>query len=175
MQKLNWGIIGLGRIADNFSKGFFYAKNANLIAVASNDYKKLEKYKETHKLESKFLFNNYDDLIKCKDVDIIYLALPNNLHYEWATKIIENRKNILVEKPAILSVSESQSIYNKLNGKNLLFTEAFMYRYLPYVKELIELLKSQQIGNIFSMETFFGVNILTKKRFFFFNKKKKLI
>jgi len=152
MEKLNWGIIGLGRIADNFSKGFFYAKNANLIAVASSDTKKLEKYKETHKLDSKFLFNNYDDLIQCKDIDIIYLALPNNLHYDWAKKIIENNKNILVEKPALLSLLESQSIYNELDGKNLLFTEAFIYRYLPYLKALIEILKDQQLGNIFLME-----------------------
>ena len=174
MEKLNWGIIGLGRIADSFSNGFFDAKNANLIAVASRDNKKLQKYKETFNLETKFLFNNYYDLIKCKDVDIIYLALPNNLHYYWASKIIENNKNILLEKPATLSVFEAVSISKSLEGKDLLFTEAYMYRYLPQIKVLIEILKSQELGEVFSMETSFGINLLTKKKFYFFNKKKKI-
>ena len=174
MEKLNWGIIGLGRIADSFSNGFFDAKNANLIAVASRDNKKLQKYKETFNLETKFLFNNYYDLIKCKDVDIIYLALPNNLHYYWASKIIENNKNILLEKPATLSVFEAVSISKSLEGKDLFFTEAYMYRYLPQIKVLIEILKSQELGEVFSMETSFGINLLTKKKFYFFNKKKKI-
>ena len=175
MEKLNWGIIGLGRIADSFSNGFFDAKNANLIAVASRDNKKLQKYKETFNLETKFLFNNYYDLIKCKDVDIIYLALPNNLHYYWASKIIENNKNILLEKPATLSVLEAVSISKSLEGKDLFFTEAYMYRYLPQIKVLIEILKSQELGEVFSMESSFGINLLTKKKFYFFKKKKKLI
>jgi predicted dehydrogenase len=174
MEKLNWGIIGLGRIADSFSNGFLDAKNANLIAVASRDNKKLQKYKEIYKLESKFLFDNYDDLIKCKDIDIIYLALPNNLHYYWASKIIENNKNILLEKPATLSVLEAVSIAKSLEGKDLFFTEAFMYRYLPQIKFLIEILKSQELGKVFSMESSFGVNLFTKKKFYFFNKKKKI-
>jgi predicted dehydrogenase len=174
MEKLNWGIIGLGRIADSFSNGFFDAKNANLIAVASGDNKKLQKYKELFNLENKFLFNNYDDLIKCKDVDIIYLALPNNLHYYWALKIIENNKNILLEKPATLSVLEALSISKNLEGKDLFFTEAFMYRYLPQIKVLIDIIKSQELGKIFSMESSFGTNLLTKKKFFFINKKKKI-
>ena len=174
MEKLNWGIIGLGRIADSFSRGFFDAKNANLIAVASRDNEKLHKYKETFNLETKFLFNNYYDLIKCKDVDIIYLALPNNLHYYWASKIIENNKNILLEKPATLSVFEAVSISKSLEGKDLLFTEAYMYRYLPQIKVLIEILKSQELGEVFSMESSFGINLLTKKKFYFFNKKKKI-
>ena len=175
MEKLNWGIIGLGRIADSFSNGFFDTKNANLIAVASRDNKKLQKYKETFNLETKFLFNNYYDLIKCKDVDIIYLALPNNLHYYWASKIIENNKNILLEKPATLSVFEAVSISKSLEGKDLLFTEASIYRYLPQIKVLIEILKSQELGEVFSMESSFGINLLTKKKFYFLKKKKRLI
>ena len=174
MEKLNWGIIGLGRIADSFSRGFFNAKNANLISVASRDNKKLQKYKETYKLEPKFLFNNYDDLIKCKDVDIVYLALPNNLHYHWVSKIIENNKNILVEKPALLNIAEGKSINDKLCGKDIFFTEAFMYRYLPQVKTLVEILQNQELGRVLSMESSFGINLLTKKKFIFFNTKKKI-
>ena len=49
-----------------------------------------------------------------------------------------------------------------------------MYRYLPQIKVLIEILKSQELGEVFSMESSFGINLLTKKKFYFFNKKKKI-
>ena len=46
MQKINWGIIGLGNIAQSFSNGFFNVDNSKLLAVASRDSNKLE-----HKIE----------------------------------------------------------------------------------------------------------------------------
>jgi len=174
MEKLNWGIIGLGRIAENFSKGFLEVNNANLLAVASKDLVKLKKYKDDYNLEEKFLFKNYEDLINCSDVDIIYIALPNSLHYYWTSKIIDIDKNVLVEKPATIKFCEAETIYKKLVNKNLFFGEAFMYRFLPQTELVTNCLKNAEIGEINSMISSFGMNILTKKKFLFFNKKKKI-
>ena len=49
MEKINWGIIGLGEIAEKFSRGFSDANNANLLAISSKDDNKLEKYSELFK------------------------------------------------------------------------------------------------------------------------------
>ena len=75
MEKVNWGIIGLGRIAEVFSNAFEEAENAKLLAVASKDQKKLNHFKDLFDLENKFLFKNYEDLMSCSDIDIIYLSL----------------------------------------------------------------------------------------------------
>ena len=80
MRKLNWGIIGLGRIAEIFSEGFSEVNSARLLSVASKDKSKLEKFKKIYNLEERFLFKRYEDLINCKDIDIVYVALPNSLH-----------------------------------------------------------------------------------------------
>ena len=173
MKKLNWGIIGLGKIAESFSKGFFEVNNGKLLSVASRDATKLKKFKDIYNLDEKYLFKNYEELISCKDVDIIYVALPNTLHHYWVSKIIEKNKSVLVEKPATISLFEAKSIYEKIKDKKLFFGEAFMYRYLPQTKLVIEMLQNQEIGEIFSMESSFGMNLLTKKKFLFFNKKKK--
>ena len=174
MKKLNWGIIGLGNIAQRFSEGFFEVKNANLLAVASRNLSKLEIYKNRFKIEKKFIFNNYEDLLKCKDIDIVYIALPNFLHYQWILKCIEFKKKVLVEKPATLNFEEAQNIKKILDEKNFFFTEGYMYRYHPLIKKLVELIKAKEIGDLISMETSFGINLLTKKKFFFFKKKKRI-
>ena len=174
MQKVNWGIIGLGKIALEFSKGFKNIDNAKLLGISSKDNKKLKKFKEDFKIENNFCFNNYENLLECKDIDIVYIALPNSLHHEWIIKCIEKEKKILVEKPATLNFSQMKDVQNKLLNKNLLFTEAFMYRYHPQIIEVIKLIRGNVIGKLISMESFFGMDILTKKNLFGFKKRKKL-
>ena len=49
-----------------------------------------------------------------------------------------------------------------------------MYRYHPQILKVIELLKKNVIGKLISMDSVFGIDILTKKNFFGFKIKKKL-
>lgn len=174
MEKINWGILGLGEIAHKFSEGFKETKNAKLLAISSKNPEKLKNFQENYNIEKKYSFNNYEDLINCKNVDIIYIALPNSLHHFWVIKCINNQKHVLVEKPATLNYREIDNIKNNLVNKKLFFGEAFMYRYLPQIKLVLDMIKNQEVGNLISMNSSFGVNILTKKKFFFFNKKKKI-
>ncbi len=174
MKKINWGIIGLGAIAQKFSEAFAYTKSSKLLAVSSHNYQKLENFKKKFNIEEKFLFKDYKDLLNCKDLDIIYITLPNSLHFHWVIEGIKNNKNILVEKPATLNFDEAKNIEQSLLNKDLFFGEAFMYRYHPQIKYVLDVIKSNEIGNLESMESTFGINLLTKKKFLFFEKKKKI-
>ena len=174
MQKVNWGIIGLGNIALKFAEGFKDVVNAKLFAVSSKNNKKIEKFKDYFSIEDRFCFDNYEDLLECQDIDIVYIALPHSLHHEWVVKCIKKEKNILVEKPATINFSQIIDIRNKLLNKNLLFSEAFMYRHHPQIIKVIELIKENTIGKLISMESFFGVDALTKKNLFGFKKEKKM-
>ena len=175
MKKLNWGIIGLGSIAQKFSEAFAQTSNSLLLAVASNNSQKLKTFKKQFYIEDKFAFKNYEDLINCKEVDIVYIALPNLFHFYWIKECIENNKNTLVEKPATLNYAEAKSVKKILGDKNIFFGEAFMYRYHPQIDYILELIKNDTIGSLISMESSFGENILTKKKFIFFEKKKKIM
>ena len=174
MEKINWGIIGLGNIAHRFSEAFRYIENSKLLAAASNDKKKLNIFKEKYDFEDKFLFNNYEELINCKDIDIIYIALPNFLHHKWVIKCIQNNKNVLVEKPATINLLEANDIKKNLQSKNLFFGEAFMYRYNPQINSIINLIKDNKIGKPLSMRSYFANNVWFKRKLFFFKKKKKI-
>ncbi len=174
MKKLNWGIIGLGKVAETFANGFSSSSNAKLLSVASKDKLKLEKFSSIFKIEKNFLFNNYEDLINCNEIDIIYIALPNVFHYFWTAKSIQNNKNVLVEKPATMSVIEAENIKKDLIKKNIFFSEGYMYRYLPQIELILKMIKDNKIGDLVSLESNFGINILTKKKFFIFNRKKKI-
>ena len=100
MEKLNWGIIGLGNIANVFANAFDYSNYGKLKAIASKNKEKLKKFRNKFNIEEKYSFNSYEDLIKNSDVDIVYIALPTAFHFETVMMCINNGKRILVEKPA---------------------------------------------------------------------------
>ncbi len=174
MKKINWGIIGLGNIAQSFAEGFFHTTNSRLLAISSRNIKKLEKFEKKFNINREYVFKDYEDVLNCKDVDIVYVALPHNFHYEWVLRAIKKNKKILVEKPAFLNFAEAQKVHHEIVEKNLFFTEGYMYRFYPQISTIIEIIKNQEVGIPFCMETSFGLNLLTKKKFIFFNKKKKI-
>ena len=166
MAQVKWGIIGLGNIALKFSEGFQYTKNAKLFAISSRNKNKLQAFKNKFQIDDNYCFTNYDSLLECKDLDIIYIALPHSLHYEWVMKSIEKEKNILVEKPATVNFLQMENIKNNLKNKNIFFSEAFMYRYHPQISKVVDLLKNNVIGNLVSMESLFGFDALGRKKIF---------
>ena len=174
MEKINWGIIGLGNIAHTFSEGFLNIKNARLLAISSSNASKLEYFKNKYEINDNYIFKKYEDLLNCKDIDVVYIALPNNLHFEWIIKAIKSNKKILVEKPALTNLKNAKIISDEVINKELFFAEGYMYRYNPQILKTIEIIKSQELGKVISMESFFCKNLLTKKKFLFFNKKKKI-
>tara|TARA_B100001057_G_scaffold246100_1_gene246422 strand:- start:834 stop:1862 length:1029 start_codon:yes stop_codon:yes gene_type:complete len=179
-EVIKWGIIGLGNVAHEFAKSFYNTKNAKLIAIASKSENKLSKFKANFNIDTNNCHNDYEKLLNNNKVDIVYIALPNSLHYEWVHKSLEFKKHILVEKPAFINTQEAQNIFNHPNFNDFFIGEGFMFRYHPQIMKVIELLKDNSIGQIISMQSYFGKNLLSKKRFFGlfnsskFNNKKRI-
>ncbi len=176
MKRINWGIIGLGNIANHHLKSFEKSLNCKLKGIASRNLGNLKKFKKKINLDDKFCFNNYEDLIKQSEIDIIYITLPNSYHYEWINKCIDYNKHVLVEKPITENFFQLEKIKNKLLQKksNVLIYEGFMYKYHSQIKKVLDLVNNNEIGEIEKIVSSFGVNLLTKKYFWLFKKKKKI-
>ena len=149
MKKVvKWGIIGLGNVAYEFANAFNFSQNAKLIALSSKSEKKLEEFGNRFGINKNNLFNSYNQIIENNDIDIFYIALTNNLHFDLVEKLVKKKKNILVEKPAFLSVKEAEIIFNKKNFDNIFFSEGYMYRYHPQIVEIIKIIKAGKIGKL---------------------------
>jgi predicted dehydrogenase len=95
----------------------------------------------TEKLAEKFgierTFYDYDELLK-SEADTIYIALPNNLHYEFGKKALLAGKNVIIEKPITTNIEELRELHSlsKKCGKILL--EAMTIHYLPAFLQMKE-------------------------------------
>jgi predicted dehydrogenase len=169
---LNWGIIGLGNAAKNFASGFKDSKNSRLIAAASKNDEKLNYFKKNYNLEEKYCYHSYEQILKNDNIDIIYIALPNNLHSEWIKKSAKSKKNILVEKPAAIYVNELESALKEVKNNNIFFIENFLYRSHPQTQRLIKLIEENYIGKICRIKCYYGNDALGGKKLFGYRFKK---
>ena len=65
------------------------------------------------------------------DIDTIYVALPNHLHFPFASQALQNGKHVIIEKPITTSVDELNRLKNLATEQNLIILEAMNIHYLP--------------------------------------------
>ncbi len=89
--------------------------------------------------------SEYESLLGM-DIDTVYIALPNSLHYEFAMKAVRAGKHVIVEKPAVTTVSEFCSLAACAKEHNVLLLEAMNVHFLPAFQKLKETLP--EVGSV---------------------------
>lgn len=135
------GIIGAGMIVNDFLTITSNLKDLELEAIfgRKNNEKTMKELKNKYNIKN--IFFNYNELLD-SDVDTVYIALPNNLHFEFSKMALETNKNVIVEKPMTSNYEEALSLSNLARKKNLFIFEAITNQYLPNYKKIKELLPS---------------------------------
>ena len=150
MQKVNWGVIGAGGIADRRTiPGMVLAGNAELIAVMDLSMELASKIAEKYSVPH--CYDNVDELLENPDIDAVYIASPVAAHYEQAKKAALAKKHILIEKPVALTLEEGKALDDLCRKQNVLFAAGFMMRFHAYHLKAKELVKSGVLGSIVSM------------------------
>ena len=144
--KLNIGVLGCADIAKRYVfNSIKESKHFNLYAIATLNSKKHETYLNKNKI--KFI-DDYLRLIEDVNVDIIYIPLPNNLHYQWAKKALLSNKHVIVEKPMTTSLSDNIDLNKIAKDRNLALFENFQFRFHSQLKSIKDLLNSNIIGDL---------------------------
>lgn len=138
-------IIGSGMIVKEFLEIMPYLKGIELNAILGRrgSEGKIKKLKD--KYDIKGIFYNYDELLK-SDIDTVYIALPNNLHFEFSKKALEASKNVIVEKPITSNYEEAKILSDLARSRGLFLFEAITTEYLPNYLKIKELVPS--LGDI---------------------------
>lgn len=165
-KSINWGLIGLGKMADVFISTLKEVPNSKVKGVASKSPQRIKKISNNLSIDKKYCFNDYYDLIRCEEIDIIYITLPNNLHFHIAQKALENKKHVLVEKPACLKSMEVMILENLALTNKLIFAEGFAYLHNPMTKELLDIIDRGEIGSILRISANIGFEIVPKVNIF---------
>lgn len=153
-KTINWGILGLGGIAEKFAQSLVSVPNAKLYAVGSLLADKAKKFAKKH--NAPIYYGSYEELAVDSKVDVIYVATPHVLHCENTLMCIRYGKAVLCEKPFAMNAKEVLQMVSLAKEKNVFLMEALWTRFLPTIIKTLELIKSGVIGEIVHMKSDFG-------------------
>ncbi len=145
-KKIRWGIMGVAKINQRLIPGFKGAKKASLQAIASRS---LEKAREAAKVdEIPQAYGSYEELLADKNIDAIYIPLPNHMHYEWACKCADVGKHVLCEKPLTPIAKESESLVDYFEKKKIKLMDGFFWPHHPRTHLMKKIIQEGKIGQV---------------------------
>lgn len=133
---MGWGILGAARIADD---AVIPALNASRlsrpVAIASRRAGPARDMAHRHHIP--IVSQDYDAVLDNPAVDVVYVALVNSLHREWACRALSAGKHVLCEKPIALDARQATEMAAVANDSRRLLMEGLMYRFHPPLQEFV--------------------------------------
>ena len=133
---MRYGTIGTGWITDSFIQGANMVDGMELTAVYSRNKEKGQAFAE--KYGKKKIFTDLEEMASSNDIDAVYIASPNMMHYPQSKLFLEHGKHVICEKPVTVKPSEVKELIELAKKKDLVYMEAIMMLHLPARKKLLE-------------------------------------
>ncbi|MDD3693351.1 MAG: Gfo/Idh/MocA family oxidoreductase [Oscillospiraceae bacterium] len=141
---MRYATIGTSWITDSFIEGAEIAGDMQLCAVYSRSLNKGQNF--ACKYGDIPVYTDIEKLAKCADIDAVYIASPNALHYSQSKLFLQHGKHVLCEKPATVTSAQLRDLISLAQKNNLVYMEAIMMRHLPSRTLIHQAIK--QIGRI---------------------------
>lgn len=153
MRKFNWAILGTGVIAREMAAALNEV-NGEIYAVSNRNIEKAQAFAKEFNI-SKF-YTDSNEMINDPNVDILYIATPHNLHYEYLLKALKSGKHVLCEKAITVNAKQLDEVISIAKEKNLVVAEAMTLFHMPLYKKLKEVIDSGAIGKVKMVQVNFG-------------------
>jgi predicted dehydrogenase len=156
MKKIRIGVLSTAKIGrTKVIPGMQRADNCEVTAICSRDAQAAQQAAE--ELGIPKAYGGYEELLADRDIDAVYIPLPNHLHVEWTLKALARNKHVLCEKPMGLNDGEVNRLINaQANNPDIKVMEAFMYRFHPQWVEAKRLVDQGAIGTPTTIQSFFS-------------------
>jgi D-xylose 1-dehydrogenase (NADP+, D-xylono-1,5-lactone-forming) len=146
------GLLSTARINGRVIAGA--PEGVEIAAVASRDGARAQAYAREHGIPR--AHGSYEALFADRDIDAVYISLPNGLHHEWTLKALAAGKHVLVQKPYSRRPHEVEEAWSAAEDAGLVVTEAFMWRHHPQVQRAKELVDGGAIGRLRLVRAYFS-------------------
>ena len=127
---MNLGILGSGMIVQDFLQTIDELK-IGYKAILGTERSKEHVENLAAEYDFQKIYYDYDELLKDENLDTIYVALPNHLHYSFAKKALLANKNVIIEKPCVTTFEEFQDLKKIATERQKIMFEAVTLHYLP--------------------------------------------
>ena len=147
-MQLKWGIVGTGRICQDFCLALLTcdAQEHAIVAVGSRSKEQSEKFVRDFSLgDGVRTYGSQEEVWQDAGVDIVYIGTIEQVHRDLCVKALQ-KKHVLCEKPLAIDEAEAREIVEAAKKSKKFMMEAIWSRFFPVYDHLRDALK--QIGTV---------------------------
>lgn len=126
---MRFGVIGTNFVTDWFLEAAPQCEGFLLSAVYSRSIQRAEEY--AAKYGAAYVFNSLHDLAAYTEVDAVYIASPNRLHFSQTMQLLNAKKHVLCEKPIATNSAQLHAMLNAARENNVILMEAMRPLHTP--------------------------------------------
>lgn len=162
-RKLNIALCGLGRYASYVAEGLQTAQYCHLAGIVTGTPAKAESWKHKYNIPPANIYDyrNFDKVAQNKDIDLIYVVLPNSMHSEFTIRAAKAGKHVIVEKPMALNEQECREMIGACNNAGVQLAMGYRLHYEPYHLEIKRLGQEKVFGPVGLIEVSLGYKSAT--------------
>jgi predicted dehydrogenase len=146
MNKLRWGIMATGGIANKFAQALTDLEDAEILSVASRTQENADAFGNRWNIPRRYA--SYESLAADPDVEVIYIATPHSHHYENMLLCLGAGKHVLCEKPLTLTAWEASKCINLARQNGVFLMEAMWMRFFPLMTRVRQWVNEGKIGQV---------------------------
>jgi predicted dehydrogenase len=153
-KKLNVGMIGYGFMARTHSNAFrkvgnFFDLDYEIVlkAVCGRNEAGVKAFNDKWGYER--IESDWRKLVEAKDIDLIDICTPNDLHLEMAVAAAKAGKMIICEKPLARNSAEGEQMVAAVEAAKVPNFVSYNYRRIPAVTLAKKLIDEGRLGKIF--------------------------
>ncbi|MBS4025295.1 MAG: Gfo/Idh/MocA family oxidoreductase [Clostridia bacterium] len=151
MKKLRMGIIGMGMAFERLHYPAYQqlSDKFQIAAVCDLDRQKGENWRNTLGLAPEDIYTDLHEMIGRNDLDAFDIMVPMELNYSVTEEVAKARKPIICEKPLAPTKEQARAARDLPEKYGIPIMIAENYRYNDEINIIRDLLRTQDIGNVY--------------------------
>ena len=157
---IRYGVVGLGHIAQvAVLPAFAHAAHSELTALISDDKTKLRELSRRYRVPHTYSYEEYDRCLREGHIDAVYLALPNSLHCEYATRAARAGIHVLCEKPMAVTESECRQMIRAARQAKVKLMVAYRLHLERANVKAVDIVRSGKLGKLRMFNSTFTMQV----------------
>src|SRR5688572_10307449 len=149
--KLGIALVGLGSYSSGqLGPALLETEHCYLAGIVTGTPEKAEKWKTQYDIPENNIYNyqNFDSIKDNKDIDIIYVVLPNAMHAEYVKRAAKAGKHVICEKPMAVTVEECDQMIAACKQAGKMLSIGYRLHFEPYNMHMKQLGQNKVYGTI---------------------------
>ncbi len=159
-KPVRYAVVGAGWISQAaFLPGVAESGNSAVTALVTGDSAKAHALGARYGIEHIHGYADYEQLLASGEIDAIYLALPNDMHRQYALPALQRGVHVLLEKPMATSEADCEAMIDAARSGNAKLMIAYRLHFEPATLAAIELVRAGKLGQVRAFSAVFSQSV----------------